>query len=298
MIARAEAAWLAPAPAARLAVIRVALGALLVWTVFMGWNEVPRLGADPSARYLPVGAARLFAEPPSTGALQALQVALVGLGALWIAGAAWRVTAPLFAAGFLFWASWRLSWGAISHGLHLATLHTLLLACLPAAAVLSVDARVRTPLAWPAPPVSWRHGWGLRLLGVATACVYLLAGVAKVEVAGAGWADGGNLLAQVAYSALVRAVYEPDAGQPAALVLLRDHGWLLSAGAVLTLVVELGAPLALLHRWLGVTWALATFGMHLGIALLMGITFPYQTWGLAFLSFLPVERLLPARWRG
>ena len=34
--------------------------------------------------------------------------------------------------------------------------------------------------------------------------------------------------------------------------------------------------------------------MHAGIDALMGITFAYQTYGIAFLSLFPVERLLPA----
>jgi hypothetical protein len=118
-----------------------------------------------------------------------------------------------------------------------------------------------------------------------------------LDFAGLAWGSGDNLLAQVAYAALLRSVYDPDAGEPTALPILRAHGWLLSAGSVLTLIVEIGAPLALFHRYLGWSWALATLAMHQGIALLMGISFPYQTFGLAFLCFLPVERLLPAAWR-
>jgi hypothetical protein len=105
-----------------------------------------------------------------------------------------------------------------------------------------------------------------------------------------------SFVAKVRSTPLVVSAAAAAAATIAALIL-RAHGWLLSAGSVLTLIVEIGAPLALFHRYLGWSWALATLAMHQGIALLMGISFPYQTFGLAFLCFLPVERLLPAAWR-
>jgi hypothetical protein len=297
MIQRLEAAWFAPAPAARLAVIRVVLGVFFVATVVTAWDDVPGLSSDPGARFIPVGLARVLPGPISASALGFVQVVVVALGVLWTVGLAWRVVAPLFAFAVLFWGAYRLSWGAIAHDLHLPALHVVVLALAPAAAALSLDARRPSALAWRTPARSWHHGWALRLLCVVTAAVYVLAGWSKLDFAGLAWGSGDNLLAQVAYAALLRSVYDPDAGEPTALPILRAHGWLLSAGSVLTLIVEIGAPLALFHRYLGWSWALATLAMHQGIALLMGISFPYQTFGLAFLCFLPVERLLPAAWR-
>lgn len=295
LLRRVESAWLAPAPPARLAVIRVVTGLFCAGVVLAGWSEVPGLAADPTGRYFPVGLARLLPRPDQA-TLQNLQVAVLALAVLWTAGLAWRLTAPLFAASFLLWGAWRLSWGAIAHDLHLAGVQVAVLALTPAAAALSLDARLPTLLAWR--PAPWVHGWGVRLLCVATVVAYFLAGVAKLDAGGLGWGRGENLLDQLAYANLVRTVYEPDRPAPLGLWLVQSHGWILSAGAVLTLVVELGAPLALLHRRIGYAWAFGTLAMHLGIAALMGITFPYQTWGLAFLPFLPVERLVPARLRG
>ena len=61
--------------------------------------------------------------------------------------------------------------------------------------------------------------------------------------------------------------------------------------------MELGAPLALLHRRLGYAWALAAFPMHWGIFVIMGISFKYYLWGVAYASFFPLERLLiPFHW--
>jgi hypothetical protein len=59
---------------------------------------------------------------------------------------------------------------------------------------------------------------------------------------------------------------------------------------VLSIVVELFAPVALLNRRLGMLWAVNAFGMHWGIFFIMSITFRYQMAGFIFLSFFPVER--------
>ena len=69
--------------------------------------------------------------------------------------------------------------------------------------------------------------------------------------------------------------------------------------AVGSLVIELGAPLALLNARLGYLWVLVTFAMHWGIYAIMGITFWYHQLGFAFASFLVDDRLvnLVARWR-
>jgi hypothetical protein len=60
----------------------------------------------------------------------------------------------------------------------------------------------------------------------------------------------------------------------------------------MTLVIELGAPLALLDRRLGYVWALAAWGFHAGVVLLMNIWFPYPLFGFAFLPLLPAERIV------
>jgi hypothetical protein len=62
--------------------------------------------------------------------------------------------------------------------------------------------------------------------------------------------------------------------------------------AIGSLVLELCAPLGLLHRKLGRVWAVSTFGMHWGIRAIMGIRFRYQMSGVSFASWFEVERLL------
>ena len=59
----------------------------------------------------------------------------------------------------------------------------------------------------------------------------------------------------------------------------------------MTLAIELGAPLALLGPRIGRGWAYAAWAFHAGIALVMGITFPYHLLGFAFLALFPLDRL-------
>ena len=61
--------------------------------------------------------------------------------------------------------------------------------------------------------------------------------------------------------------------------------------ALLTLVVEFGAPLALLHRRLGYAFVAIVLGLHYGIWVVMGIGFKYQVTGVAFACFFEWERL-------
>ena len=54
-----------------------------------------------------------------------------------------------------------------------------------------------------------------------------------------------------------------------------------------SLAVELGAPLSLLDRRLGLAFSAAAWGMHIGIREIMGISFPYNTSGVSYLGHLP-----------
>lgn len=301
---RVADAWFAPAPAARLGLLRFVVGAFLVVNLLARRSEVAGIAATDPAFWKPVGIARLLDGPVPVGVFAVFQDATIGLCALFALGLAWRIVGPLAAAAFWAWATYRLSWGAIAHDLHVVTLHVLALVFTPASAAFSLDAALARRFAgWPtwAPgPVagSAHYGWPLRLLSTITVLTYALAGYAKIGTkAGIGWARGENLLGQIAYTALVRRVYEPD--RPAALwEVVFDHKWVMSAAAGLTLVLELFAPIALLGGWVTRVWIVGILGMHAGIAVLMGITFPYQTYGLALLSFVAIERVLPRRLHG
>ena len=73
--------------------------------------------------------------------------------------------------------------------------------------------------------------------------------------------------------------------------------WVWMPIAVLTLIVELGAPIALVPGRVRTVWLVAAWGFHVGVFALMAISFPYQLTGVAFASFLRteviVERIRP-----
>jgi len=64
--------------------------------------------------------------------------------------------------------------------------------------------------------------------------------------------------------------------------------------AIGTLIVELGAPVALLGGRIARTWAIAAWAFHLGVVLVMNIVFPYPLAGIALAPVFDVER--PVIW--
>lgn len=69
------------------------------------------------------------------------------------------------------------------------------------------------------------------------------------------------------------------------------HQGLFTFFAAGSLVLELGAPLALLDRRLGRPWARATFGMHWDIRMIMGVRFRYHLSGVSLAGWFDLERL-------
>lgn len=289
--------WFQPAPSTRLAMLRIGLALFLLVDLLRSRGGWMRTAASDPGLFDPVGLARLGEGPLSPAAFQLLfSACFVGVLAM-LAGIGWRVVGPLLALGWMVLVTYRLSWGQIYRSYHLPALHLLVLAFSPAATSLSVDgwlARRRPALRWLAPSagVGSAFGWPIRLMCAVTTITYLLAGIAKLRLAGFAWAEGQNLLDQIGYDALHKALLSPHG--PSALVpWLYQHPWLLLPVALGSLVLELGAPLVLLHPRAGQLWSVAAMGMHWGIRAIMTITFPYPVSGVAFLSFFPVERLLP-----
>ena len=135
------------------------------------------------------------------------------------------------------------------------------------------------------------HGWAIRLMAALTVATYVLAGIAKLRLAGMHWVDGEMLRNQIAVDNLRKALL----GSPTAIFAtpLLEHPDAFIAVSVATLVVELGAPLVFLHRRVAATWALAAWGFHVGVVLMMNIWFPFPLLGLAYMPLFEVERIGP-----
>ncbi len=282
--------WFAPAPPERLAALRIAIGGFaVVWTVAR-LPELLAVARLPASQLVPVGATRLLAAPLPVIAVAAIAVATLGLLLAFVAGLAYRWVAPLAAIGLLWTLSYRNSWGMVFHTENVLVLHVIALAAMPAADAWTLGRAPRRD----GPAAG--YGWAIKLLAAITCATYLLAGIAKLRLAGVDWIDGAQLRNQIAVDNLRKALLGAAAAPLAAPLVAHPGG--LVALSVVTLGLELGAPLALLGGRLARAWAWAAWGFHVGVVLAMNVWFPYPLSWVAFLPLVQAERVVgwPARW--
>ena len=278
------AGWLfRPAPAARLAWFRV-----LVGLYALGWL-IARLPAHLalidrlSERWHPVGVLSWLDSAPPDVVILAITVAGPPLALAFTAGRAYRAVAPAFFACLLVTTTLDSSWGQTFHTENLLVLHVLVLALAPAADALVPGRRSA------APADDGAYGWPLRLAALVLVTTYVVSGLAKLRLTGWAWADGDVLRHLVAHDNLRKAVLG-DVHSPLGTWLV-GHGWVFTPLALGTLVVELGAPAALLGgRW-RTAWMAAAWSFHVGVLAIMAVLFPYPLTGMAFAPLLTLERL-------
>jgi hypothetical protein len=287
LLTRLDRFWLPATPPERLAMLRVLVGGYaFVYLVVRTPHLLSYSTIDPYW-FQPVGVVSVLPSPLIAPVASGLVIACVLASAAFLAGYRYRVTAPIF-AGLLFWVlSYSNSFGKILHTDNLLCLHVVVLALAPAADALSLDARRR---AGPPPAPDGRYGWAIQLMCAIAICIYLLAGIAKLENSGAGFVETETLRNYVAFDN-VRKIELGSAYSPLGAALL-PYPSLFAFLAWSSFALELGAPLALLHRRVGTVWVLLVWGFHWGVLALMAIGFVYQLSGIAFAPFFRVERLL------
>jgi Vitamin K-dependent gamma-carboxylase len=293
VLTRCDRFWYMPAPAARLAVLRALVGAYALVYLCIRTPSLLSVIHFVSSDFEPVGPVRVLSQPLASGVVYTTVIVALLSGAGFFAGALYRLTGPVFALSFLWVTSYRSSFGMVFHTENMTALHLLLLAAAPAADTLSIDARRRTS-ARPdsaATKMSGRYGWAVRAICAVTVTTYVLAGIAKLRLAGAHWLDGDLLRGQVAYDNL-RKIELGSFHSPLGALLVR-YSWPFRTLSWASLVLELGAPLALFSFALARVWVFGVFGFHLGVLALMAIGFPYQLSFIPYLAFFPVEALAP-----
>lgn len=285
LLAAAVARRVAPtARASTPAALRLAVGGYHLWHVASRRRLYAGVHRTDPTSFDPVGAARVLRRPLPSILADRLVDASIVTGALFTAGVVHRVTGPLHAALQVWNFSYRNSWSMVYHHENNLVLHTLVLGAAPAADALSIDALVRdrTPLP---PRESWMYGLIPTAMNAAVAIAYVIAGAAKFKGGeGIRWMDGSHMRGQVAIDALRKHMLGETASPLGRS--LYPHTELFTAMAALALVIELGAPLALLDRRLGWAFAGAAFSMHWGIKAVMRITFPYNLSGVLYLPLL------------
>lgn len=281
--------WFTPIHASRLSLIRIASGSFMLWYLLSRYDMMLKMVAGGVEMYQPVGVAAFWAEPiPVIWFHWILNIGIV-LNILFIAGWKHRILGPIFALVVLWLMCYRNSWSMIYHNYNILVLHLLVIAFSSAADTLSLDS-LRSHRQKLKSLEGSQYGWPIRLISAVTVITYFLSGIAKVKGELAWeWFTGAAVRSQVA----VDAIRKDMLGSAATPMFewLYEHVevfFMMGAG---TMIVELGTPLALLHRKIGMLWAALAVLMHWGIYFIMGIEFPYHMSGLIFLSFFPVERV-------
>jgi hypothetical protein len=261
--------WFAPAPDGRLRALRILIGGYAFVYLAVRLPEFFKVAHYDRGQFEPVGVTRILHAPLAPELVLVIGIATCLLLGCLVANVQYRITAPLAALGLLWTLTYRNSWGMVFHTENLLVLHVMVLAV--------------------APPKG-EAGWPIKLMAVLTTLTYLLAGIAKLRIVGADWLDGELLRNQIAVDNLRKALLG-DSTAPLANLFLHHPNNLL-VFSFLTLVIEVGAPLALVHRRIGYVWAVTAWAFHLGVVLLMNIWFPYPLLGFAFLPLLPAEKLI------
>lgn len=292
-LARLDRAYFAPAPAERLATLRVLVGAFTVVYLAIRTPYFVRLfGGAPDA-FAPVGLVAVLDAPLSPAAGYAV------FGATWVAsvlftlGVRHRVVGPVFAVLLTFVLTYRSSFGMVFHTENLLVVHAWILGVTDAGAALAVGRRGVPP------PANGRFGWPVRLMMGVTVAAYFVAGLAKITNGGWAWVSGEVLMGHVAYDSL-RKLQVGSVASPVGAMLLRTP-WVFGPLAVGSLLLEIGAPLFLFTERLRRLWVYGVWLFHVGVLLIMFIFFPYPITGVGLACFFRVEKLavwVRQRWVG
>lgn len=270
------------APAARLGACRLLVGAFALVYLVVRAGHIIAVANNPPGRFRPVGPITILESPLPPGLHYAVFGLTVLAGVAYTLGWRFRVTGPAFVLLSLWVFAYRCSWGMLFHSEHLLWVQLLILGVTPSADALSLDARGQPPA-----PTDGRHGWPLRLLAIATVIAYMLAGIAKVRVSGLEWMSGDILRIHVAYDNL-RKIELGDWYSPIGIALVR-FPWVFPPLAFMSVILELGAPLALLHRRLARWWSIGMWCFHIGVLLMMWILFAFPLSFIPFLCFFEPE---------
>lgn len=266
--------WLyAPAPLARVAVLRVVALLFIPVDVLLTTTWVRGHAQVPGELYVPLRLGRLLPLPTPGPWVEVLQVVLIA-AALLAALLAVRDRLPRLAgwvvAGlYLEWMVVAMSYGKVDHD-RFAFLVALFV--LPSVGRAGLRSRERSQAA----------GWALSMIAVAVVATYVLAAVAKLRFGGLDWVNGATL---------TRAILRRST--PLSEPLL-DLPAVLHAAQYGIMVMELLVAPLLLVRWRDErrTWALAIgfLGFHLMTFAMITIIFLPHC--VALLALLPLERLV------
>ncbi len=292
IISKLKTFWFDPAPAERLALLRIASGGFALWYLTSRFKMMERIVSSDSNFFEPVGLSSIFSYPMSPSLFMIILSVGIAFNIAFILGVKFNWTGPIFAIMLLFLLSYRNSWSMVYHNRIALVLHVLVIGFVSAADAISIDALLKTKKGLLRQiSFHWRYGWPIKLICAATLLTYFLSGVAKLAGDLAwDWVSGSAMRSQVAIDAIRKDVLG-DTGS-VLFEWLYPYTWIFLIMGLLTFLLELGAPLAFSNKKTGMLWAILTWLMHWGIFFVMGIRFRYQMSGLIFLSFFEIEKPL------
>jgi len=282
--------WCQPAPAERIAILRIATGGFALWYLLSRYEMLQKLSRSDVTMFEPVGLAKILYEPMAPGVFTLLLLVTILFNVAYIAGWKFKWSGPAFALLLLFLLSYRNSWTMIYHNRIALVLHVFIIGIVASADALSIDAWEKAKAGAKKAAAHWRYGWPIKLICAGTVLTYFLSGVAKVfgDLAWE-WVSGEAMRSQVAVDALRKVLLGGEA-EPL-FEWLYPHTEIFLIMGLGTMVIELGAPFALAGRRVGMIWAVLTWLLHWGIFFIMGIRFRYHMMGIIFLPFFEVEKL-------
>jgi hypothetical protein len=271
------AAWFEPEmPYERLRVTRFFVGVFATAYSLVRLPYLADFSRKTASSFVPAGPVSVLSHPLPAAVTWALALLTVALGVLFTLGTRLRVVGPAFFVVLAWTLSYANSWGKLLHSENLFVLHVGVLA-------LAGERSDRKTA-----------GWVLRTAAVVTVLTYVLAGITKLRNGGEGWLTGEALGGWLSWDALRKIELGSTASPLAPFVA--SHPALLQVLAIYTLIVELGAPVALVDAKLARGWAVLAWSFHAGILATMWIGFFYPLSGVALLPLLPAEKI--SEWSG
>ena len=257
LVERADRWLFAPEPAGRVRAMRAGIAVLLLVSIATG--PYRDLGGQPAALFRPVWMLTWLDHMPSREVLVGLQV--IGALAAGLAILGWRERGTFVVA----WASllvldacWA-SRGKVQHNDLPLLLVAAVLACAP----------VR--LRWTDERRGAAFGWPVRTSIAVVTGIYFLTGFQKLVSSGPAWVLSDNLR-NVMYAAPL--TEHPPTADVA--LYIADRPWLAHGVALVTMVVELSAVVALVWPRTRAAYVVAVASLHVGVYLTHGLD--YSMW--------------------
>lgn len=271
--------WFSPLPLARVAVFRILVYLFIPADVLYFRSSGAAHGSVEGDLYVPLEIGRILPLPtPSTAlvmtlhiTLVVLPIALVVLG-IWDRLPRWQTFfASVVAVAYLEWLIVAFSYGKVDHD-RFAFIAALFV--LPTVGRASLRDHRDSQAA----------GWALRFVQIGAVLTYFFAAWAKVRFGGWGWVNSATILRSVIRRGT--ALADP----------LMDHPWTLVFTQWFILAIEFASPVLLFVRakWQYLIVAGLLMFHLMTYAMITIIFLPHV---LCLTSFLPLERLVPARLR-